>query len=48
MVLAVTTYVWQEGVGAVFRRDAVLVADDGPEVLTASPSWDAHASVGIS
>jgi Xaa-Pro aminopeptidase len=48
LVLAVTTYVWQEGVGAVFRRDAVLVADDGPEVLTTSPSWDAHANVGIS
>jgi hypothetical protein len=47
MVLAVTGYVWEEGVGAVFRRDAILIGDDGPEVLTASSSWDAHASVGI-
>jgi Xaa-Pro dipeptidase len=47
MVLAVTGYVWEQGVGAVFRRDAILIGDDGPEVLTASPSWDAHASVGI-
>lgn len=39
MVLAVTGYVWQEGVGAVFGREAVLVTADGPEVLTASPSW---------
>jgi len=36
-VLAVTGYVWAEGVGAVFQRDAVLITDAGPEVLTASP-----------
>lgn len=47
MVLAVTGYVWEQGVGAVFRRDAILIGDGGPEVLTVSPSWDAHASVGI-
>jgi Xaa-Pro dipeptidase len=47
MVLAVTAYVWEQGTGAVFRRDAILVGDGGPEVLTVSPSWDAHASVGI-
>ncbi|MCG5434196.1 M24 family metallopeptidase [Mycobacterium sp. MYCO198283] len=34
MVLAVTGYVWQHGVGAVFTREAVLIGDDGPEVLT--------------
>lgn len=38
-VLAVTAYVWQTGVGAVFHRDAVLIGDDGPEVLTSSPAW---------
>lgn len=38
MVLALTGYVWQEDVGAVFRRDAVHITDDGPQVLTASPS----------
>ena len=37
-VLAVTAYVWERGVGAVFRRDAVLITDTGAEVLTASPS----------
>ncbi|WP_197380268.1 M24 family metallopeptidase [Mycolicibacterium mengxianglii] len=36
MVLAVTSYVWEQGVGAVFTRDAVLVADDGPRVLTSA------------
>ena len=38
-VLAVTAYVWEAGVGAVFHRDAVLIGDDGPEILTASPAW---------
>lgn len=37
MVLAVTGYVFEPGVGAVFGREAVLVTDDGPEVLTTSP-----------
>jgi Xaa-Pro aminopeptidase len=41
MVLAVTGYVWQEGVGAVFGREAVLVTSDGSEVLTSSPFWTA-------
>lgn len=39
MVLALTGYVWQEGNGAVLRRDTVVITDRGPEVLTASPSW---------
>ena len=39
MVLALTGYVWQEGVGAVLHRDTVVITDSGPEVLTASPSW---------
>ncbi|WIM85785.1 M24 family metallopeptidase [Candidatus Mycobacterium wuenschmannii] len=39
MVLALTGYVWQQGVGGVLRRDSVAVTDDGPRVLTASPLW---------
>ncbi|GFG92841.1 M24 family metallopeptidase [Mycobacterium bourgelatii] len=39
MVLAVTGYVWESGIGAVFGREAVLITDDGPEVLTSSPFW---------
>jgi Xaa-Pro dipeptidase len=39
MVLAVTGYVWEQGVGAVFGREAVLITAAGPEVLTSSPSW---------
>jgi Xaa-Pro aminopeptidase len=41
MVLSVTGYVWQEGVGAVFGREAVLITSDDPEVLTSSPSQTA-------
>jgi Xaa-Pro aminopeptidase len=41
MVLAVTGYVWQSGVGAVFSREAVLIGDDGAEVLTRSPTYGA-------
>lgn len=39
MVLAITGYVWQQGVGAVFRRDTVHITESGVEVLTTSPSW---------
>src|SRR5580692_319254 len=38
MVLAVTGYVWQSGVGAVFGREAGLITPDGAEVLPSSPS----------
>ncbi len=38
MVLALTGYVFAEGVGAVFSRDAILITDDGAEVLTSSPA----------
>jgi Xaa-Pro dipeptidase len=41
MVLAVTGYVWEAGVGAVFSRDAVLIGDDEAEVLTSSPTYGA-------
>jgi Xaa-Pro dipeptidase len=39
MVLAITAYVWQQGIGAVFRRDTVHITEDGAEPLTASSSW---------
>ena len=44
-VLAVTSYVWEPGVGAVFTRDAVVIGADGPTVLTQTPSTSegAHA-----
>lgn len=39
MVLAVTAYVWEKGVGAVFTRDAVLITADGPEILSTAPTY---------
>lgn len=45
MVLAITGYVWQEGIGAVFRRDTVHITDDGVQVLTASSCWHDGAAV---
>src|SRR5271170_6767756 len=39
MVLALTGYVWQEGVGAVLHRDTIVITDSGSELLTTSPSW---------
>lgn len=46
-VLAVTGYVFEPGVGAVFSRDAILITDGGPEVLTASPSFSHHVTAGM-
>ncbi len=43
MVLAITGYVWQEGVGAVFRRDTIHITADGADELTTSPSWGDQA-----
>jgi Xaa-Pro dipeptidase len=34
MVLAITGYVWQEGIGAVFRRDTVHITGSGVDVLS--------------
>ena len=48
MVLAVTAQVWEESVGSVITRDAVVITADGCEVLTSSPAWSAAASVGTS
>lgn len=46
MVLAVTAYVWEPGVGAVFTRDAVVIGSDGPQVLTHTPSVSGAAALG--
>jgi Xaa-Pro dipeptidase len=46
MVLAVTAYVFADGVGAVFGRDAILISDGGPEVLTSSPACGSRAGAG--
>jgi Xaa-Pro aminopeptidase len=47
-VLAVTGYVWEQGVGAVYQRDAVLITENGPEVLTSDTAARRHTPVGSS
>ncbi|UXA16640.1 Xaa-Pro peptidase family protein [Mycobacterium sp. SMC-4] len=39
MVLALSAYVWEQGVGAVFTRDAVLITADGADVMSAAPAY---------
>jgi Xaa-Pro dipeptidase len=48
VILAVTGYVWAQGVGAVLVREAVLITADGAEVLSSSPSWSSRAAIGAS
>jgi Xaa-Pro dipeptidase len=37
MVLALTAYVWQDGVGAVYGQEPVVITTDGPEALSTTP-----------
>ena len=43
MVLALTAYVWQEGVGAVYGQEPIVVTDAGPEPLSSNPFRDARS-----
>jgi Xaa-Pro aminopeptidase len=43
MVLALTTGVWEEGLGAVFEQEPVLITDNGPELLSADPIHEARS-----
>lgn len=42
MVFALTAYVWEEGVGAAYGQDPVLVTASGPAVVSTSPFRDAR------
>ncbi|HVV74795.1 MAG TPA: M24 family metallopeptidase [Mycobacteriales bacterium] len=37
MVLALTAYVWEEGVGAIYGQEPVVITADGPELLSTNP-----------
>jgi Xaa-Pro aminopeptidase len=37
MVLALTAFVWKEGVGAVYGQEPVVVRATGPELLSRTP-----------
>jgi Xaa-Pro dipeptidase len=43
MVLALTGFVWQEGTGAVYGQEPVLITDAGPTLLSASAFRDSRS-----
>ncbi len=45
MVLALTAYVWEEGVGAYYGQEPVVVTATGSELLTTNPFRDARRSM---
>jgi hypothetical protein len=40
MVLALTAYVWEEGIGAIYGQEPVVITADGPELLSTKPFRD--------
>ncbi len=44
MVLALTAYVWKEGIGAVYGQEPVVVTASGPELLSTNPIREARSS----
>ena len=45
MVLALTAYVWQEGVGGVYGQEPIVITDAGPDLLSASPFREARSPI---
>jgi Xaa-Pro aminopeptidase len=45
MVLAVTAYVWQEGVGGVYGQEPVVITDTGPQLLSAYPFREVRSTI---
>jgi Xaa-Pro aminopeptidase len=43
MVLALTAYVWKEGVGAVYGQEPVVLTATGPELLSKTPFREARS-----
>ena len=44
MVLALTAYVWKEGIGALYGQEPVVVTATGPELLSMNPFREARSS----
>jgi Xaa-Pro aminopeptidase len=40
MVLALTGYLWEGGVGGVYHQEAVHITPSGPALLSSSPGWE--------
>jgi len=45
MVLALSAFVWKEGVGALYGQEPVVVTGAGPELLSTAPFRDARSPV---
>ncbi len=45
VVLALTGYLWQDGVGAVYGQEPVLVTESGPTLLSTNPFRDSRSSI---
>lgn len=45
MVLALTAYVWEHGVGAVYGQEPVVITETGPDILSTNPFRDARSQV---
>ena len=43
MVLALTAYVWEEGIGAMYGQEPLVVTATGPELLSTTPSRNARS-----
>jgi Xaa-Pro dipeptidase len=43
MVLALTAFIWEEGVGAIYGQEPVVVTSNGPELLTTTPFREARS-----
>jgi Xaa-Pro aminopeptidase len=44
-VLALTAYVWEPGVGAIYGQEPVAITADGPSLLSASPFRDSRSAI---
>jgi Xaa-Pro aminopeptidase len=45
MVLALSGYIWQEGVGAIYGQEPVAITDSGPALLSANPFRDTKDAI---
>jgi Xaa-Pro aminopeptidase len=44
MVLALTAYVWKQGVGALYGQEPVVLTATGPELLSSAPFRERRSS----
>jgi Xaa-Pro aminopeptidase len=45
MVLALTAYVWQEGIGGIYGQEPIVLTDTGPQLLSAQPFREARSPI---